>query len=79
NTCVLIANDMQEGNTHYDKNVPWLMIGSCGGFFKTGRAVELNNAPNNQLLTTILHAMGQTSVASVGDQYTGNVDSQLTT
>ncbi len=78
NTCVLIANDMQEGNTHYDKNVPWLMIGSCGGFFKTGRAVELNNAANNQLLTTILHAMGQTSVMSVGDQYTGNVDSLLT-
>jgi hypothetical protein len=78
NTCVLLANDMQEGNTHYDKNVPWLMAGSCGGFFKTGRVVELSNAPNNQLLTTILHAMGQTSVASVGDMYPGNVDSLLT-
>jgi hypothetical protein len=78
NSCVLVANDMQEGNTHYDKNVPWLIAGSCGGFFKTGRVVELNNAPNNQLLTTILHAMGQTSVASVGDMYTGNVDSLLT-
>jgi hypothetical protein len=77
NTCVLIANDMQEGNTHFDKNVPWLIAGSCGGFFKTGRVVELNNAPNNQLLTTIMHAMGQTSVASVGDMYTGNVDSLL--
>ena len=77
NSCVLIANDMQEGNTHYDKNVPWLMAGSCGGFFKTGRVVEVNNAPNNQLLTTILHAMGLTSVASVGDMYTGNLDTQL--
>jgi hypothetical protein len=77
NSCVLIANDMQEGNTHFDKNVPWLMAGSCGGFFKTGRVVELNNAPNNQLLTTILHAMGLTSVASVGDMYTGNLDTQL--
>ncbi len=78
NTCVLITTDMQEGNTHYDKNVPWLIVGSCGGFFKTGQVVELNNAPNNQLLTTIMHAMGQTSVASVGDTYTGNVDSLLT-
>lgn len=78
NSCVLVANDMAEGNTHYDKNVPWLMAGSCGGFFKTGRVVELNNAPNNQLLTTILHAMGQPSVASVGDMYPGNVDSLLT-
>jgi hypothetical protein len=77
NTCVLIANDMQEGNTHYDKNVPWLIAGSCGGFFKTGRVVELNNAPNNQLLTTILHAMGLSTVASVGDMYTGNLDQQL--
>jgi len=78
NTCVLITTDMQEGNTHYDKNVPWLIVGSCGGFFKTGKVVELSNAPNNQLLTTIMHAMGQTSVASVGDTYTGNVDSLLT-
>ena len=78
NSCVLMANDMQEGNTHYDKNVPWLIAGSCGGFFKTGRVVELSNAPNNQLLTTILHAMGQASVASVGDMYPGNVDSLLT-
>jgi hypothetical protein len=78
NSCVLVANDMQEGNTHYDKNVPWLIAGSCGGFFKTGRVVELSNAPNNQLLTTILHAMGQTSVASVGDMYPGDVDSLLT-
>jgi hypothetical protein len=78
NTCVLLATDMQEGNTHYDKNVPWLIAGSCGGFFKTGKVVELSNAPNNQLLTTIMHAMGQTSVASVGDMYTGNVDSLLT-
>jgi hypothetical protein len=78
NTCVLVANDMQEGNTHWVKNVPWLMAGSCGGFFKTGRVVELNNAPNNQLLTTIMHAMGQASVASVGDGYSGDVDSLLT-
>jgi hypothetical protein len=78
NSCVLVANDMQEGNTHYDKNVPWLIAGSCGGFFKTGRVVELSNAPNNQLLTTILHAMGQASVASVGDMYPGDVDSLLT-
>jgi hypothetical protein len=79
NTCVLITTDMQEGNTHYDKNVPWVIVGSCGGFFKTGQVVELNNAPNNQLLTTILHAMGQTSVTGVGDTaYTGNVDSLLT-
>jgi hypothetical protein len=78
NTCVLIANDMQEGNTHFDHNVPWLIAGSCGGFFKTGQVVELSNAPNNQLLTTIMHAMGQTSVTSVGTGYTGDVDSLLT-
>jgi hypothetical protein len=78
NSCVLVANDMQEGNTHFDKNVPWLMAGSCGGFFKTGRVVETNNAANNQLLTTICHAMGLSTVATVGDKYTGNLDSILT-
>ena len=79
NTCVLITTDMQDGQSHWVKALPWTMVGSCGGFFKTGRVVEVNNAPNNKLLTSILHAMGQTSVTGVGpSQYSGDLDSLLT-
>jgi len=55
----LITTDMQDGQSHLVQSLPWTMVGSCGGFFKTGQVVECNNAPNNQLLTSILHAMGK--------------------
>jgi hypothetical protein len=81
NTVILVANDMSEGSQHYVGNIPYALIGSGGGFFKTGRLVTFpNQVPNNYLLTSILHAMGMTSVTGVGDpKYAGNIDTQLTT
>jgi len=81
NTVILVCNDMSEGSAHYVGQIPYVVIGSGGGFFKTGRLVTFpNQIPNNHLLTSILHALGLTSVASVGDsKYAGNIDSALTT
>jgi hypothetical protein len=78
NTVILCCNDMNEGSNHYVASLPYLVIGSGGGFFKQGTCVQLAaNAPNNQLLTSICHAMGMT-VAGVGDAaYTGDLDSVL--
>ena len=51
------------------------MIGSGGGFFKTGRLVTLaSQVPNNQLLTSILHAMGIASTGVGDPKYPGNLD-----
>jgi hypothetical protein len=78
NSLVMTCNDMREGNDHYTASIGFVMIGSLGGFLKTGEIVGLNGVPNNQLLTTICHGMGL-QVASVGDsKYTGDLDSQLT-
>jgi hypothetical protein len=81
NTVILVCNDMSEGAAHYVGQIPFVMIGSGGGFFKTGRMVTFpNQIPNNYLLTSILHALGMTSVTGVGDpKYAGNIDSALTT
>jgi Protein of unknown function (DUF1552) len=81
NTVILVCNDMSEGAAHFVGQIPYVLIGSGGGFFKTGRMVTFpNQIPNNQLLTSILHALGMTSVTGVGDpKYTGNIDSALTT
>ena len=69
---------MSEGSFHDVRGVPCLMVGSCGGFFKQGMCVQLAaNAPNNQLLTSIMHAMGMSSVTSVGSTYTGDLDTVL--
>jgi hypothetical protein len=81
NTVILVMSDMSEGAEHYVGRLPYVIIGSGGGFFKTGRTVTFaNQVPNNQLLTSVLHALGMTDVTGVGDpKYTGNIDSTLTT
>jgi hypothetical protein len=79
NSVVLVCNDMQEGNTHLSAGIPFVMAGSGGGFFNTGRFVGFNGVSNNQLLTSILHAMGLTTITGVGRAaYTGDLDSELT-
>jgi hypothetical protein len=77
NTLILVCNDMMEGASHYVGSIPYVMIGSAGGVFKTGRLVTFpKQLPNNQLLTSILHAFGISS--SVGpSKYAGNIDSSL--
>jgi len=76
NTCILLMNDMNEGANHWVGEVPYLIIGGAGGFFKQGQTVTLpHTVPNNQLLTTLCHAMGL-EIASIG-AYSGDLDSVL--
>jgi Protein of unknown function (DUF1552) len=79
NTVILVSSDMNEGSNHDVAMIPYLLIGSCGGFFKTGRMVTFpSQVPNNQLLTSVCHAMGL-QVAGFGNpKYTGDLDSVLT-
>jgi len=79
NSVILICNDMNEGSNHDVRGLPYLIVGSGGGFLKVGNCVQFPaNVPNNQLLTSVLHAVGMTSVTGVGDaKYTGDLDSML--
>lgn len=77
NSVILVSNDMSEGSFHDVLSLPYLIIGSGGGFFKQGTCVQFPaNVANNQLLTSICHACGL-QVASVGSTYTGDLDSML--
>jgi hypothetical protein len=78
NTVILVCNDMMEGANHSNGSIPYVLIGGGAGFFNTGRMVTLpNQVANNQLLTSILHAMG-IGATSVGDpKYPGDLDSVL--
>ena len=79
NTVILVSQDMNEGSNHGVYSIPYLLIGSCGGFFKTGRMVTFNNqVPNNQLLTSIAHAMGLQVAGFGNSKYSGDLDSALT-
>jgi hypothetical protein len=53
---IMTANDMDEGASHYVGKSPFLLIGSCGGYFKSG-VVRYSKTPHNKLLATLCNAM----------------------
>jgi hypothetical protein len=59
NSVLLFANNMGEGGSHTNKRLPWIIAGSGGGYFRTGRYVRQSggNKPLNQVLVSIAHAM----------------------
>ena len=56
NTLVWWCNELSVGNAHSQLNMPFVLAGSCGGFFDTGRFVTLADAPHHRLLLSILRA-----------------------
>jgi hypothetical protein len=57
-TLVLWANEFSDGDYHSRKNIPFVMAGSAGGYFRTGRFMKYASASHGDLLTSCLNAMG---------------------
>ena len=59
NTVVLRTNELGKGNSHTRNDIPYVLAGSCGGYFNTGRYVFYRDsliaddgpAHNNMLLS----------------------------
>jgi hypothetical protein len=66
NTVLLWGNELGVGNSHSYTNIPWLLAGGAGGYFKMGRFLQFNDQPHNNLLLSICHAMGLSDVGSFG-------------
>jgi hypothetical protein len=58
NTVILWCNELAVGNAHSHDNMHYLLAGSCGGVFKTGRYLNYKGDPHNNLLLSLCHAMG---------------------
>jgi hypothetical protein len=58
NTLVLWGTDVSWGNTHTLTDLPYLMVGDLGGAFRTGRYLKYDGVPNNNLMVSILNALG---------------------
>lgn len=63
NTVVLWCNEVGKGNNHAHRDLPFLLAGSCGGHFRTGRFVDYQAGggaghPHNNLLVSLAQAMG---------------------
>jgi hypothetical protein len=66
-SCVVWMNELSDGKAHDFRDLPFIMAGSCGGYFRTGQYMKVtqndnplndDDVPHNQLLTTILNAVG---------------------
>lgn len=87
NSVIVVGNDMCEGSAHYVGGMPFVLIGSCGGYFKTGRTVKLGSwanksgdywsgdsgVPHNKLLASLANAMDIPTDA-FGEGYAGTLD-----
>jgi uncharacterized protein DUF1552 len=66
NSVFLWGNELGVGNTHSYKNIPWLLAGGAGGYFKTGQFLQYPDVPHNNLLVSICNAMGLSTVTTFG-------------
>lgn len=60
-TLVLWAKELGDGRLHTCVNVPWILAGSGGGFFTTGRYLDLGGATHDSVLTSICQSFGLTN------------------
>jgi len=55
---VLFTNSLGNGKAHRVENVPYILAGSGGGHFRTGRFLRFKARPHNDLLTSLAQAFG---------------------
>ncbi len=66
NSVIYLTSEMTEGN-HIHQPVFQLVMGKAGGQFKTGRRISAADKNNNDVLVSLVNAMG-VKVATVGDE-----------
>ncbi len=73
NSVTLVTNNMNYGNVHRVKDLPWLLAGTAGGFFKTGRVLPAANASHTQLLIGLCNAFAVSSNGFADPAYGGEL------
>ena len=61
NSVILYTNELSDGKDHSWLDLPYILAGSCAGYFKQGEYLRLGDyeeAPHNKLLNTLVNAMG---------------------
>jgi hypothetical protein len=57
-TAIVWVNELAQGNTHSHDRMPFVIAGSAGGYFNTGRYVNAPGASHNDMLVSLLNAYG---------------------
>jgi hypothetical protein len=73
--CIAVwTNEVSGGPSHGIDNVPWVIVGSGGGFLRQGQYIDAGGVTHNKLLNTILSAH---SVAAGGGYVEDFGDAEL--
>jgi hypothetical protein len=57
-SAVLWVHEVDTGNDHTYDNMPYVMAGSAGGAFETGRYLKFDKKPHGELFLSIMNSMG---------------------
>jgi hypothetical protein len=57
NTVMVWGNELSLGNSHSHEDIPFVLLGSAAGHFRTGRYLEFGGQPHNRLLVSLLQAL----------------------
>jgi hypothetical protein len=55
---VFYCNELSVGNMHSHVEMPFILAGSAGGYFRTGRLLQYDHTSHCNLLVSFLNAMG---------------------
>ena len=58
NTVIFACSEISHARVHDRNNMPFLLAGGCGGAFRTGRLLQYEQAPHNNLHVSLMNAMG---------------------
>jgi len=67
NSIVFWGNELSVGATHSHVDMPFIIAGSAGGYFRTGRYLEFDHVSHVNMLLSFLHAMGMEEETTFGD------------
>lgn len=56
-TAVVWIHEQANGSSHDRRNMPYVIAGGCGGFFRTGQLLKYNGTHHNNLLVSLMNAM----------------------
>ena len=71
NSIVMWCCENSRSNNHSPNNMPYVIAGSGGGYFNTGRYLTYEGEPHNKLFVSISHALGFDDVTEFGDPQYG--------
>ncbi len=58
NTLIFWMNELSRGNIHSQVDMPFLLAGGAGGALRTGRLLQYDGDPHNNLLVSFLNIFG---------------------